>query len=63
MWGGGGGEGGLLGGRLYTHRYTVTTSNCDCYIEKGSAKKPAHAHLRRFNIIHNDVDIILIMYF
>ena len=31
--------------------------------KKGSADKPAHAHLRPFNIINNDVDIVVIMYF
>ena len=36
----------------------------DCYKEKkGSVEKPAHAHLRRVNIMNNYVNIIGIMYF
>ena len=31
--------------------------------KKGSADKPAHAHLRRFNIDDNYVNITVIMYF
>ena len=31
--------------------------------KKKSADKPAHAHLRRFNITNNLLDIIVIMYF
>ena len=30
---------------------------------KGSADKPAHAHLRCFSIINNYANIIVIMYF
>ena len=37
--------------------------HCHCYKQKGSAEKPAHAHLRCLKIINNDVDIIVIMYF
>ena len=37
--------------------------NRHCYKEKGSANKPEHLHLRRFNIINNYVGIIVIMYF
>ena len=32
-----------------------------CYKGKGSADNLAHAHLRRFNIIHNYKDTIVIM--
>ena len=46
-------------GRIKELRDAV--GNRHCYKEKRSTDKPAHAHLRRFNIISNYVHIIVIM--